>query len=656
MPRGLSRQQIGVTEAMVETFGDIIFRMSHNHQERRGDPYRELDWPEIERQRENMGLTDAEIAERIGLTRDQVLHIRATLEHRRFHTGYYARLLDLGGGKRFREERFTPHEERPKFRAEALDLRAAMRYPAALAATYIQNGWWSDDTLQKWLEKHAEERPDSPAIQTIQESINYAELHERVERLSGGLYEIGIGPGDVVAVQLPNIPEHLIAYLAITRLGAVMTAIHMPYRAVECESILEHSRARAVICLTEERGYAAAEQFLGLRTTCPKLEHIISLGARVEGALSLSDMIRRRVGTELPEGPVASDPFLLLYTSGTTSTPKAVPLTYHNMLSNARLSVPEFALTAAGIHLSAAPYSHLYGLCSFHLAMAAGACNLLLPAFKPGDLVTLMEKGRPTAMWTAPAHMASCVQAGLLDGHDLSSLKLVTLSGSACSPELVKTLEEKLPGAVVVQQWGMTELQAGIYTRLHDPPGTAARTTGRPCPGTEARVVHPESGRELGPGQEGELQVRGCHLFPCYLRNEEANAAAFTADGWFRTGDLATRDKDDNFAITGRIKEIINRGGVKYNPRGVEELLDSHPKILQSAIVPMADKVLGEKACAFVTLAPGVSSVTLEELCEYLLQLRIAKNKLPEKLVVVDEMPLTPTRKVIKGKLEIPPA
>src|SRR3990172_5705232 len=214
-PRGFSRQQIGVTEALIETFGDVIFRMSHNYQERQGDPYRNLDWPEIERQRENMGLADAEIAQRIGLTRDQVLHIRTTLEHRRFHTGYYVRLLDLGGGKRFRAERFTPHDERPQFSVEALELRAAMRYPSDLATKYIQNGWWSDDTLHGWLDKHAAERPDSPAIQTLEGQLSYGGLHEKVAHLARAFYEIGIGPGDVVAIQLPNIPEYLIAYLAI---------------------------------------------------------------------------------------------------------------------------------------------------------------------------------------------------------------------------------------------------------------------------------------------------------------------------------------------------------------------------------------------------------------------------------------------------------
>jgi non-ribosomal peptide synthetase component E (peptide arylation enzyme) len=161
-------------------------------------------------------------------------------------------------------------------------------------------------------------------------------------------------------------------------------------------------------------------------------------------------------------------------------------------------------------------------------------------------------------------------------------------------------------------------------------------------------------GAPLPAGEEGELQVRGCLLFPGYYRNEAANREGFTEDGWFKSGDLAVTDADGNVAITGRLKDVINRGGVKFNPRDVEDLLDGHPQIAQSAIVPMPDPVLGERACAFVTVAPGADAPSLEELCGYLLARDIAKNKLPEKLVVVVEMPLTPTRKVIKGRLEVP--
>ena len=182
----------------------------------------------------------------------------------------------------------------------------------------------------------------------------------------------------------------------------------------------------------------------------------------------------------------------------------------------------------------------------------------------------------------------------------------------------------------------------------------ATHSAGRPSPGTEVRILDPETGATKAPGEEGELQIRGWLLFPGYYNNPSANEAAFAEDGWFRSGDLATADKDGNVAITGRIKDVINRGGVKYNPRDIEDLLDAHPSIAQSAIVPMKDEVLGEKACAFVTLAPGAANVSLKALCDHLLKYKIAKNKLPEKLVVIEEMPLTPTRKIIKGKLKVP--
>jgi non-ribosomal peptide synthetase component E (peptide arylation enzyme) len=155
-------------------------------------------------------------------------------------------------------------------------------------------------------------------------------------------------------------------------------------------------------------------------------------------------------------------------------------------------------------------------------------------------------------------------------------------------------------------------------------------------------------------GEEGELQVRGCLAFPGFYDNAAANEAAFAPGGWYRTGDLAVMDAAGNVSITGRSKDLINRGGHKFNPRDVEDLLDAHPKVLQSAIVPMPDAVLGERACCFVTLRPGISSVTLEELVAFLAERGIAKMKFPERLVVIAEMPLTPTRKIIKGRLKIP--
>jgi cyclohexanecarboxylate-CoA ligase len=230
----------------------------------------------------------------------------------------------------------------------------------------------------------------------------------------------------------------------------------------------------------------------------------------------------------------------------------------------------------------------------------------------------------------------------MFEKHDWSSLELAIVSGSMAPPSLIREFAAKVPHCAVTQLWGMTELQAGLYTRPGDPFEMSATTAGRASPGTQVRV-----------SEEGELQVRGPLLFSGYLDSPSENEKAFTLDGWFRSGDLAEQ-RGEYFAITGRSKDLINRGGVKFNPAEVEMLLDSHPKILQSAIVPMPDPVLGEKACAFVVLRNLQQPVALADLVEYLLQKNIAKTKLPERLVVLPELPLTPTRKVIKGRLRIP--
>lgn len=496
---------------------------------------------------------------------------------------------------------------------------------------FIARGWWSDgDTLSLWLARHAAERPNAAALDFAGSVLTWGELQERVLRVAGGLHARGLRTGDVIAVQLPNIPEFLVAHLAIARLGAVMCTLHMPYRDAEIEALLGHSRARAAFCMRK----AAASFRSRLPTVVEAGPEFVELGRTAPLAATHAE-------------PDARDPFLLLYTSGTTAAPKGVVHAYRTMLGNSRLGAREHRLGERDRILCAAPLSHLYGLYSLHCAWAVGACTVLLPAFTPNDLSVAVEKYKPTALWTAPAHVAAVRAQGLFDKHDWSSLRLAIVSGSRASPELMRAFAAKLPRCAVTQLWGMTEIQAGLYTRPGDPQDASATCAGRPSPGTEIRL-----------GDGGEIQVRGPLLFSGYLDNLEATENAFTRDGWFCTGDLAEirspAHDGQYFAITGRNKDVINRGGVKFNPADVEALLEAHPKVMQAALVPMPDAILGEKACAFVTLKPGAAAVTLEELIAYLLAQRIAKNKLPERLVVIDEMPLTPTRKIIKSRLRIP--
>ena len=649
MSRGLSRSQIGVTEAMVESFGETVFRLSHNLQRRRGDPIRLKDFEAIERQRADLGLSDAEISERIGLSRDQVTFIRNLVERRRIRRNHYQRLLELGGGRRFRSERFTPHEERHDYSEVAMHLRDAMRFDGDRAALYLERGWWSPaDTLSQWLVRAASNTPEAPAIVGDGQCLSYCELAERVAALAGGLKAVGLGPGDVVAVQLPNRVEYLVSYLAICAIGGVMTTLYVPYRAAEMESLLGHSRARAFIGVDAMGDFSPARTVLDLKGRIDSLEHVIVLGDPPDGACAFAELTQA-TPHDLSDGPVAADPFLLLYTSGTSARPKGVPLAYQGILGNARLGAPEHGITRTDRILSAAPFGHLYALYSFHLTLASGASTVLLPAFTPPDLAQTLETESVTVLFAAPAHAAACLGAGLLDGGRLSGLRLAVLSGSAVAPSVARGLQERMANGHVTQLWGMTETQAGLYTRPGDSIETVSGSAGRPSPGTEVRVVGPDDAA-LPAGEEGELQIRGSLLFPGYFDNPGANRDAFSSDGWFRTGDLAIVDTDGNVAITGRCKDVINRGGVKYNPRDIEDLLTAHPQVDMAAIVPVPDPVLGERACCCITVA-GDSAPTLEDICAYLDENGVAKLRWPERLEVVDAMPLTATRKIIKGRL-----
>src|SRR3989449_5415928 len=322
------------------------------------------------------------------------------------------------------------------------------RFDAQHEREFITRGWWRDDTLPRWLARHARERPASQAVAFPGGALTWKALQQRVLKAAQGLKTRGVGHGDVVAAPLPNVPEFIVAYLAIARLRAVMCTLHMPYRGAEIEAILGHSGARLFV----DSAAAVTE---------------------LEDADPLTP--------DHPE-PDPEDPCLLLYTSGTAASPKGVPHPYRTVLSNARLSANEHRLTAADRILSPAPFSHLYGLYSLHCAWAVGACSVLLPAFRPDDLALLIEKQRASALWTAPAHLAACRAAGLFGKHDWSSLKLAIVSGSIAPAALIREFADAVPQCAVTQLWGMTELQAGPYTRPRDPLGGSAARAGGPRP------------------------------------------------------------------------------------------------------------------------------------------------------------------------------
>ncbi|MGX1306502.1 cyclohexanecarboxylate-CoA ligase [Amorphus suaedae] len=494
----------------------------------------------------------------------------------------------------------------------------------------------------------AAEKPDHPALLSPSGTVTYAELDARAQRLAAGLRAAGLKRGQRIAAQLPNSAEFVTTYLAAGYAGCVFQTLHMPYRAAEIVPLLAHAKSAAFFALSCAKDFEPAAFALGARAHLPDLELVVAVGDPTpEGAVAYDDLAAAEGADDFRPAP--SDPYVLLYTSGTTSAPKGVMVAYENFLPNAARSAPELGVDGTSVLLAAAPFTHLYGIFSINLALAAGATIALLPVYSPPALAEALATYRPTHLFSAPAHMVAAEANGLLTPDLLASLELLQISGNACPPALARTVQERLTNGKVGQLWGMSELQAGAFTRPGDQLEARTGSAGRASPGTELRVV--EGDVPCPAGIEGELQVRGPSLFSGYLDNEAASADAFTGDGWFRTGDLAVMDADGFIRITGRSKDVINRGGVKFNPADVEDLLAGHPALAQCAIVPVPDATLGERACLVAIARPGAEPPTLDDLRAFLTKAGVAKTKWPERLEFVDEMPMTPTRKVKKAEL-----
>ena len=508
---------------------------------------------------------------------------------------------------------------------------------------------WTE-TLRDCVGRLSREAATQTAVVGAGSPLTYADLHARALSLAAGFRGLGLGPGDIVAVQLPNGIEFLTCYLATGYIGATLQTIHMPYRGAEVETLLAHSRAVAAVCLSQGKDASPADIILSRKPKLPHLKHIIAVGPQPPDGTIAFASLAGATADEATLPPVsATDRFVLLYTSGTTAAPKGVPVDYARFLFNASRSASELEIDRSSILLSAAPYTHLYGLFSVNLALTTGAATAIMPPFTPQALAAALDACRPTGLFVAPAHMSACLNEGLLTRERLASLRFVLISGSLCPPALAHAVQDLMPNGKVLQLWGMSEMQAGTFTRPGDPLSVRASTAGRASPGTELRIA--DDTTVLPADTEGELQARGRSVFAGYLDNAEATSAAFTSDGWFRTGDLARLDAQGNLEITGRLKDVINRGGVKFNAADVETIIGAHGAVAQCAIVPMPDPVLGERACCFVVLKPGADAITLDDLRAFLAARDVAKLKWPERVEIIADMPMTPTRKVKKTEL-----
>lgn len=526
----------------------------------------------------------------------------------------------------------------------------APRHSEKTIAKFEQAGYWNKDILPDYLKRWAEDEPERVALRATEKDVTFGEFYRSSLRLANSLLAMGLKKGDVVGIQMPNVPEYMISYMGVTMMGGVLATMHMPYRGGEMEPLLNHGKAKAVICTAPMANHDAPATMLELKKKVATLEHVLVAGEDApEGTVSLLQLIADGEEKEIADPPSVEDFCALCFTSGTSAAPKGVMRSYQTFAANARIFAPEIELTSDDVVMVAPPFTHVFGLLCANLCIYSGAINLLFPLFSPDAYAERLINGRPTVVFSAPAHVAATIKAGLLDGVDLSSIRDVIIAGSVCPPEVAAALEKRMPGGRAGQLFGMTEVLLVMQTPLDAGPEVRHTSTGRCTNGVEARVTSAE-GEILGVGEEGELELSGYTIMEGYLDNPAANAAAFAGDGWFKTGDLATIDQDGNVVITGRVKDLINRGGIKINPTDIENAIMAHDAVVQAAVVPMADDVMGEKACLFVTLRDG-ADFSFEQMTAHLSEHGFAKMKWPERLEIIDEMPVTPTRKIIKGEL-----
>jgi len=477
--------------------------------------------------------------------------------------------------------------------------------------------------------------PDRPAIRMHGQVLTYSDLDELTARVAGWLRGRGVEPGDRVGVMVPNVVAFPVLYYGVLRVGGIVVPMNPLLKAREVEHCLGDSGARLVFAweTAAEEAAAGAEP---LGADC----HIIT------GA-TLSDVAAWPVHGDFATRN-EEDTAVILYTSGTTGTPKGAQLTHANMRTNAAVTASQlFALEADDVIMGCLPLFHSFGqTCGLNATILAGASLTLLPRFEPTAALQLIERDRVTILEGVPTMYVAMLQAG--GGvADTSSLRLCASGGAALPLEVLNGFGETF-GAMILEGYGLSETSPAASFNF---PGRAKPgSIGLPIDGVEMRVVD-EAGHEVATGEVGEIVIRGDNVMRGYWNRPEATAEAIKG-GWFYTGDMARQDDDGFFFIVDRKKDMIIRGGFNVYPREIEEVLYEHPDVLEAAVIGVSHPIHGEEIAAAVALKPGAEA-TPEELRDYV-KARVAPYKYPRHVWLVSELPKGPTGKIQKREISPP--
>ena len=520
-------------------------------------------------------------------------------------------------------------------------------WPAEDAARHTAAGHWDGRTLGRLLTDWTAAYGRRLALVAGEQRLTYRQLDQRADRLAAGLHGLGIAAGDRVLVQLPNTGAFPVLLFALARLGAVPVLTLPAHRITEIGHLARLSAAVAYVIADRLAGFDYRDLAGEVTARAPELRHVL-----VDGepgpytALASLDAEPRDFPDPDPAGLA-----LLLVSGGTTGVPKLIPRTHNDYGFNARASAEACELDGDTVYLACLPVAHNFPLaCPGILGtFAVGGTAVLCPSPAPGDAFPLIEAEGVTHTALVPPLIPLWLDAVQWDGSDLSTLQVLQAGGSKLSADLARAVPGAL-GCRVQQVFGMAE---GLlnYTRAEDDEETVATTQGRPLsPDDELRIVDPE-GREVAPGGTGELLVRGPYTLRGYYRAPEVNANAFTPDGFYASGDLVRRLPSGHLVVEGRVKDTIDRNGESVSAEEIESHLHAHPQIARCAAVGLPDGAEGQLICAAVVPVRGAAAPVLADVRGFLMTRGVAAFKLPDRVVAVDDLPLTAIGKIDKRAL-----
>ncbi len=528
-------------------------------------------------------------------------------------------------------------------------------WPDDFAQRYRRAGLWEGVTLWEMMARTVVRHPDKVALVAGSLRQSYADLDRISARLGASLLQLGIGPLDRVVLQLPNVPEFVHYYLALVRIGAIPVMALRSHRHTEVRHFIRASGAVAYVVPDVVHTFDYRPMATQMQTEFSELKTVIVVGEAGPGQLAHGGLLAAAsdcaaIAKRMAEVDISPDDVAtMLLSGGTTALSKLIPRTHQDYVLNARLCGEAADFDEQTVLMAILPLGHNYNLASPGIlgAFYYGGSVVLASSGQAEEVFSLVSRERVTVIAAAVPLISNWLVADLPQGCDLSSLKVIQNGGARLAPELRQRIVSKF-GCKPQEIYGTAEGLINM-TRTDDPTDVLLNSSGSPvCEEDEIKVVD-DSGNEVPDGESGELLTRGPYTIRGYYKSDDKNAEAFTQDGFYRMGDIV-RKLGRNIYTEGRRKDLINRGGEKISCDEVENLILMHPAIKSASLVAMPDPVFGEKACAFAVLKDG-QKLSFKDLVAFLEQQNIARFKLPERLEIVSEFPLSPVGKILKREL-----